>query len=154
MANDHPSNKDLLDTFEELRDRINSQRVSKGKYPQGDQVLPDVFIMFDEAHSLMEPFTTTDTRCHFFALRRVLQTLYEVPMFTFFLSTNGKISQFAPPRHFDASYRMNERKLDTPRPFILLGFDQLMKSRKIFDRYKTLGDVTSLDCIAHMGRPL
>jgi hypothetical protein len=75
-------------------------------------------------------------------------------MFTFFLSTAGKISQLTPPCRFDASYRLNEFKLDTPHPFVLLGFDQLMKSCKIFDKYTTLDDVTLLDCIAHMGRPL
>jgi hypothetical protein len=75
-------------------------------------------------------------------------------MFTFFLSTHGKISQFTPPSRFDTSNRMNAGKLNTPRPFFLMGFDQLMKERKIFEKYKTLEDVTSLDCIAHMGRPL
>lgn len=74
-------------------------------------------------------------------------------MFTFFLSTAGKMLQFTPPRRFDTDL-MEEGRLVTPRPFILWGFDLLMKSRKIFDKYKTLDDVTSLDCIAHMGRPL
>jgi len=110
--------------------------------------------MFDEAHPLMEPFTPTNAQCHFFALRRVLRIFYDVPMFTFFLATTGKISQSTPPRQFDPSERINQGTLTTPHPFILLGFDQLMKSRKIFDKYKTLDDVTSLECIAHMGRPL
>ena len=75
-------------------------------------------------------------------------------MFTFFLSTHGKIAQFTPPGRFDTSNCMNQGKLNTPRPFFLMGFNQLMKERKIFDKYKTLDDVTSLDCIVHMGRPL
>ncbi|KAH9169726.1 hypothetical protein EDB89DRAFT_2072721 [Lactarius sanguifluus] len=49
---------------------------------------------------------------------------------------------------------MNDGKLKTPTPFIYLGFDQLLRNHKVFDKYKTLDDVTSLECIAHMGRPL
>ena len=154
IANGHPSNEDLLDTFNELRDLINSRRFSQEKSSCDEQIFPDIFIMFDEAHPLMEPFTPTDAQCHFFALRHVLRIFYDVPMFTFFLATTGKISQSTPPRQFDPSERINQGTLTTPNPFILLGFDQLMKSRKIFDKYKTLDDVTSLECIAHMGRPL
>ncbi|KAH9172091.1 hypothetical protein EDB89DRAFT_2070070 [Lactarius sanguifluus] len=83
-----------------------------------------------------------------------LVVLSDESLFTFFLSTTGKISQFSPPHGRDASHRMNDGKLKTPTPFIYLGFDQLMRDRKVFDKYKTLNDVTSLECIAHMGRPL
>ena len=109
--------------------------------------------MFDEAHTLTKPLED-GVPSHYVELRRALRMLAEEPLFTFFLSTTGKISQFTPPRGHDASYRMNDGQLRTPRPFIYLGFDQLMVDRKIFVKYKTLEDVTSLDCIAHMGRPL
>ncbi|KAH9015314.1 hypothetical protein EDB84DRAFT_1567751 [Lactarius hengduanensis] len=72
----------------------------------------------------------------------------------FFLSTTGKVSQFTPPCGYNNLNHMNDGRLKIPHPFIYLGFDQLMISRKILDTYKTLLDVTSLDCIAHMGRPL
>jgi hypothetical protein len=113
-----------------------------------------VFILFDEAHQLTAAFSQTDARSNFAAIRQVLQTLNNEPMFTFFLSTTGKILQFTPPRHLDASDRINKGTLNTPPPFVHWGFDLLMKNRKIFDKYTTLDDVTSLDCIAHMGRPL
>jgi hypothetical protein len=29
-----------------------------------------------------------------------------------------------------------------------------MNERKIFDKFKTIADVTSIDCVIHMGRPL
>jgi hypothetical protein len=77
-----------------------------------------------------------------------------MPLFTFFLSTTGKISLLNPPRGRDPSNCVNHGELKMPRPFIYLGFDQLMGSRNVFDKYRTLEDVTSLDCIAHMGRPL
>ena len=121
-----------------------------GKEPR----LPDVFIVFDEAHPLTVPFIESGTRNPFAELRRALRVLTDSLLFSFFLSTTGKISLFTPPRGHDPSYRMNHGELKTPQPFIYLGFDQLMGDRKIFDKYKTLGHVTSLDCIAHMGRPL
>ncbi|KAI9436768.1 hypothetical protein BJY52DRAFT_1097803, partial [Lactarius psammicola] len=118
--------------------------------------LPDVFVVFDEAHPLTMPFKPEGMRNHsnFVELRRALRVLSDASLFTFFLSTTGKISQFSPPRGRDASNRMNDGELTTPTPFIYLGFDHLMRNHKVFDKYKTLQDVTSLECIAHMGRPL
>lgn len=147
---DSPSDDDLLRVFEELRDRVNGKSSSTGQEP----ALPDVFIVFDEAHPLTMPFDSNEKGSHFVELRRALRVFTEASLFSFFLSTTGKISQFTPPRDRDPSHRMNDGKLKTPRPFIYLGFDQLMVNRKIFNKYKTLEDVTSLDCIAHMGRPL
>src|SRR6266702_3483379 len=89
-----------------------------------------------------------------FTMRSLKRQRYAVTVFSSILSTTGKISQFSPPRGRDASNRMNDGELITPNPFIYFGFDHLMRNRKIFDKYKTLDDVTSLECIAHMGRPL
>ena len=83
---------------------------------------------------------------------RALNHLRKLPLFTFFLSTTSKISEFTPPCGFDPSECLNHGNLDAPTPFIRLGFDQLMGSRKILKTYTTLDDVTTLDCIAHMGR--
>ena len=116
--------------------------------------LPDVFIVFDEAHPLTTPFEDKGTQNHFVELRRALRVFTKMSLFTFFLSTTRKISQFTPPRDRDASHHMNDGQLKTPDPFIFLGFDQLMRDHKIFDKYKTLDNVTSLKCITHMGRPL
>ncbi|KAI9434763.1 hypothetical protein BJY52DRAFT_1231070 [Lactarius psammicola] len=76
------------------------------------------------------------------------------PLFSFFLSTTGKITQFGQPRGQDASNRINDGTLATPRPYIHLGFDQLMQSQRILDRWKTLDHVVSPECVVHMGRPL
>ncbi|KAH9178639.1 hypothetical protein EDB89DRAFT_1927636 [Lactarius sanguifluus] len=54
----------------------------------------------------------------------------------------------------DPSDGMREEGLVPPLSFSDLGFDHLMYDRKIFDRYKTIEDVTSTKCIVHMGRPL
>ncbi|KAH9009201.1 hypothetical protein EDB83DRAFT_2234923 [Lactarius deliciosus] len=141
--------KNLIDAFESLRCLINDVSPSMEELR-----LPDVFLVFDEAHPLTRPFESEGMQSHFVELRRALRVLSDESLFTFFLSTTGKISQFSPPRGRDASHRMNDGELKTPTPFIYLGFDQLMRDRKVFDKYKTLDDVTSLECIAHMGRPL
>ncbi|KAI0291938.1 hypothetical protein B0F90DRAFT_306131 [Multifurca ochricompacta] len=113
----------------------------------------EIYISFDEAHSLTTPFGEHDWRSPFSELCRALQMLRKRPMWSFFLSTTGKITQFSQPRSVDASIRVRQGELLIPRPYIYLGFDQLMLTRKI-SRYNTLKDVTSLECIAHMGRPL
>jgi len=152
---DNPSDNDLLQAFTELQERVNGESFGKaGCSSREEPALPDVYIMFDEAHPLTDPFNPNQKGSHFFELRRALRVFSGESLFTFFLSTTGKISQFNPPRDRDPSNRMNHGELETPRPFIYLGFDQLMVNRKIFDKFKTLDEVTSLDCIAHMGRPL
>ncbi|KAH9030052.1 hypothetical protein EDB85DRAFT_1891784 [Lactarius pseudohatsudake] len=136
--------QDLIAASKELQNPVKDDGLSKS--PSTEKLaLPKIFIVFDKAHPLT---------CHFVELCRALRVFSYVSLFTFFLSTIGKTSQFSPPRGRDASHRMNDGELKTPTPFIYLGFDQLMKNRKVFDKYKTLDDVTSLECIAHMGRPL
>jgi hypothetical protein len=114
----------------------------------------DVFIAFDEAHTLVNTIDKTSNQSHFVILRRRLSTIKLHPVFTFFLSTTGSITQFSQPHRQDTSKHINSGALLTPRPYIHLGFDQLMQSCRISIRYKTLDDVTSLECAAHMGRPL
>ncbi|KAH9052741.1 hypothetical protein EDB87DRAFT_1691562 [Lactarius vividus] len=139
--------KDLIDAFKTLQSQIKDDTME-------EPLLPDVFVVFNEAHPLTTPFESEGTQSHFVELHRALRVFSDVSLFTFFLSTTGKISQFSPPCSRDFSHHMNDGKLKTPTPFIYLGFDQLMKNRRVFDKYKILKDVTSLDCIAHMGRPL
>ncbi|KAH9046307.1 hypothetical protein EDB84DRAFT_1265284, partial [Lactarius hengduanensis] len=112
---------------------------------------PSVFIAFDEAHSLTEPDTS---RTHFVDLQSALHKLKNFSFFSFFVSTTSKISRFTIPRDMDPSDGMREEGLIPPLSFSDLGFDHLMHDRKIFDRYKTIEDVTSTECIVHMGRPL
>ncbi|KAI9429403.1 hypothetical protein H4582DRAFT_2065292 [Lactarius indigo] len=107
----------------------------------------------DESSRLADSFDDQN-ESRFVVLRRILSSISSEPLFSFFLSTTGKITQFGQPRGQDASNRINEGKLTTPRPYIYLGFDQLMQSQKVLVRWTTLDHVTSLECIAHMGRPL
>ncbi|KAH9042332.1 hypothetical protein EDB84DRAFT_1472869 [Lactarius hengduanensis] len=141
-----------------LDDDNDAQIGRKRKKANANDILPGVFIAFDEAHSLAQPIepkveSNDNNRTFFIELRSALQALLDTSSFVFFLSTN-KISQFAMPGEIDPSTRMHDKILRSPLPFSDLGFDHLMRDRKIFDAFKTISDVTSTDCVAHMGRPL
>jgi hypothetical protein len=152
---------DLSKALDSLRKVLNSgdsnwsnHRIAATNDRHGhDNQYVDVFIAFDEAHTLADSFDLKD-QSRFVVLRRKLSSLSSEPLFSFFLSTTGKITQFGRPRGQQASDRLNDGRLATPRPYIYLGFDQLMQSQKVLVRWTTLDHVTSLECIAHMGRPL
>jgi len=113
----------------------------------------DIFIAFDEAHTLTDCYDDKN-ESRFVVLRRVLSSvLNQSPLFSFFLSTTSKITQFGQPCGHDNSDRINSGHMTTPRPYIYVGFDQLVQNHKV-RRGSTLDDVTSLDFIAHLGRPL
>lgn len=156
-ASDELDSNDIMKALTTLRNVLNSggedlseHSVAVHKTPS---IFVDVFIAFDEAHTLTDTLDDED-ESRFVVLRRILGTLSSAPLFLFFLSTTGKVTQFGQPRGQDRSARINNGQLATPRPFIYLGFDQFMQSQKIFDKWKTLDDVTSMKCAAHMGRPL
>ncbi|KAI0253034.1 hypothetical protein BJV78DRAFT_235120 [Lactifluus subvellereus] len=153
---DAPSEDELLGAFERLR-----ECVCDGASLKGERPLADVFISFDEAHPLAIPWDHNSELSNYIQFQRALHLFSDASLFAFFVPTNGKISQFVPPRPrgpsnriLDPSNRTLHANLRTPRPFIELGFDQLMWNRKILDEYNTLEQVTSSECIAHMGRPL
>ncbi|KAI9444403.1 hypothetical protein BJY52DRAFT_1128237, partial [Lactarius psammicola] len=75
------------------------------------------------------------------------------PLFSFFLSTTGKVTQFGQPRGEDASAHINGGEFTSPRPYIFVSFDQLARDFK-FQQGQTLDYVTSLRFISHLGRPL
>ena len=157
-SSEPPEDKALAKALTRLRTALNAGSnpksmthfIHSNKWPSR---FVDVFIAFDEAHTLAEVVDDrNETR--FIVLRRLLSSLTPEPLFSFFLSTTGKITQFGPPRGHDASTYINHSILATPCPFIYLGFDQLTKTSKVFERWNTLDDVTSLEYNAHLGRPL
>jgi hypothetical protein len=115
---------------------------------------PGVFIAFDEAQSLMQCIEPKSSRTFFVEVCRALQALRDTSSFVFFLSTTSKISQFAMPGEVDKSARMACKILRTPLPFSDLGFDLLMQSRKVLDKFNTIDEVASTECVVHMGRPM
>jgi hypothetical protein len=81
--------------------------------------MPDVFVAFDEAHSLLSTHSSS-WLSDYSELREALTVFSRAPLFTFFVSTSAIISQVPLPISSQA-----------PRPFIDLGFDHLMWNRKV-----------------------
>jgi hypothetical protein len=146
-----PSKKELLDTFKDLQRCLGDVAPPKASETI---LIADVFIAFDEAHLLTKIWNDKSGLSNFTILRRALSTISEASLFTFFLSATGEVSQFMPPRNHDPSDRIIHGPYKTPRTFIALGFDHLMLKGKVLEKYKTLEQVTSLECISHMGRPM
>jgi hypothetical protein len=144
----HAMISQITEAFTWLEDQLN-----KGQTAASPKSMR-IYIALNKAHPLTMPFSECSAESNYSQLCQALNHLHELPLFTFFLSTTGKISEFTPSCGFDVSERLNHRDLNTPTPFIHLGFDQLMGSCKILKKYKTLNNVTTLECITHMGRPM
>ena len=150
---------DVASALQKLREVLNCGGGTKKCHistPTKPSQSVDIFIAFDEAHTLSK---CNDDRIesNFVILRRVLCTVSSTPMFSFFLSTTGKVTQFVQPRVEDASNRIKYGTLSTPRPYIFVGFDQLMKGHELFSPMSappTLFYVTSIEFAVRMGRPL
>ena len=137
----------------DLQETLNGEKnleATAGRISYNDSNI-DVFMAFDEAHTLANTIDGSESRI--IQLRRVLSHLNKSPLYAFFLSTAGNVTQFGHVGSLDQSSRVQRGDLRLPKPYIYLGFDQLMKRYK-FSPKKTLHDVTSMEYVAHMGRPL
>ncbi|KAM6501250.1 hypothetical protein JOM56_004264, partial [Amanita muscaria] len=114
---------------------------------------PLVVLAFDEAHVLSVEKYQLDTGyfSKFSELRRALRALNELPIFSVFLSTAGKIQNITPPAGSDDSGRVQKAELVLLPPFTELGFDQMVE--KISDSTLTIEDVTTDKFMARFGRP-
>ena len=101
---------------EQHRIYIKKPKESEG-YPilarGSEEIFVDIFIAFDEAHTLVKAIDENNNS-RFIVLCQALSLISSCPLYTFFLSTTGSIVQST-----------------HPRPYIYLGFDQLMQSRKV-----------------------
>jgi hypothetical protein len=149
-----PNDTELTEALTALRQALNpSSGTMKHRIDAKDSAaFVDVFIEFDEAHTLADSFDD-DKESRFVVLRRVLHALGRIPLFSFFLSTAGKVTQFGQPRGDDKSDHINGGCFVSPRPYVFVGFDQLTHGHK-FRQGQTLEYVTSMRFIAHLGRPL
>ena len=143
------SGKDMGDALDMLLRCLDGTQIGR----KGNN-LPGVFIAFDEAQSLAaEPLDQSTNRTHFTELLRTLRVLEGTSTFSIFFSATSNVSQFAMPKDTRGFYSI-EKTLRLPLPFSDLGFDQMMQNCKLFNKYKTIDDVTSTECVVHMGRPL
>lgn len=113
-----------------------------------------MFLAFDEAHVIADTKTTNGIqRSQFSALRRALRAIRLFPIWSLFLSTTGKLEQFAPAPILDDSNRIVEGRLNTLTPYSAVGFDLLAKVLS-YDKSYPLSDISSLEYKLSLGRPL
>ena len=116
--------------------------------------MPLVILAFDEAHTLTDREGDREVAwSNFSELRHVLRALHRFPLFSLFLSTTGKISQFTSAKDEDVSRRVIRGQLALIQPFTDLGFDTLAKPVSLEEDWD-LENVTTDSHIAHLGRPL
>jgi hypothetical protein len=89
----------------------------------------------------------------FSALRRALRAIRLFPIWSLFLSTTGKLEQFAPAPLLDDSNRIVEGRLSILTPYSALGFDLLADVLR-YDKEHSLKYISSLEYKLSLGRPL
>jgi len=83
-------------------------------------------LAFDEAHTTTQRHRAGGEEWSVFnELRHALRRLHSLPLFSLFLSTTGKISQFTSAIEEDLSKRVVEGTLVVIQPYTDLGFDPL-----------------------------
>ena len=115
---------------------------------------PTLLLTFDEAHAIAKMNTTNGIQwSQFSALRRALRAIRLFPVWSLFLSTTGKLEQFAPAPVLDDSNRIVEGRPIILTPFSALGFDLLAEVLSSQESY-ALSYVSSLTYKLSLGRPL
>jgi len=149
----------LVEHLESLHD-TSPLRCSVGVRARGKQKaepnenIPLVVLAFDEAHTTTKRQEENGEEWSVFnELRHVLRRLRDLPLFTLFLSTTSKISQFTSAVGDDLSKRIVDGDLVVIPPYTDLGFDPLA-SKIAVDGEWDLERLTSDDHISSMGRPL
>ena len=117
-----------------------------------------VILAFDEAHALtgrekVENQNSLQQWSLFSEFRRALRDLNESPIFSLFLSTTGKVSQFSARKADDPSRRVQLGLASLIVPFTDLGFDQFAKPIKT-DGSTLLDTIASDQHMVTLGRPL
>ncbi|KAK0450318.1 uncharacterized protein EV420DRAFT_1562921 [Desarmillaria tabescens] len=145
----HSGIAEVEKAYQDLEDAIYSNSdLSRGSTTS--LPLPKIYIMWDEAHYLEKGLLRRESISGFSILEHGKKI-----SFSFFVSLSGRIAPAAPPRSVDSSTRIHEGTLESVPPFTDLGFDQLMSGRQVGRiGAQTLADVTKLEYVVHMGRPL
>jgi hypothetical protein len=126
------------------------QRVLKKVFSLSTSQSRVLVLAFDEAHTLFSTNATGEWTA-FASLRRALRGMRHEPIWSVFLSTTGKSTQFVPPPYLDKSDRVLWGLLHNAVPFTLLGFDTVATK---FQDDMTLEDVTLPSFRYSLGRPL
>jgi hypothetical protein len=115
---------------------------------------PLVILAFDEAHTTTQRQQAAGEEWSVFnELRHALRRLHSLPLFSLFLSTTGKISQFTSAIDEDLSKRVVEGTLVIIQPHTDLGFDPLANIIDLEGSWD-LDRLTDDSQICSLGRPL
>ncbi|RPD68653.1 hypothetical protein L226DRAFT_617371 [Lentinus tigrinus ALCF2SS1-7] len=119
---------------------------------------PCIILSFDEAHELMPDLTDSDLSqwSRFGELRRALRDIVGLPIFTLFLSTTGKLEQFAPLPRLSGSARVLSGHFRMFPPIITTPLDALAERFPLRQTTNpwTLDQVASTHHMALLGRPM
>jgi hypothetical protein len=106
---------------------------------------------FDEAHVLTS--REVGDRSMYHTLCQVINEWQTQRIFTLFLSTNSRLSHFAPPGCLHPSDRVVARDM-LQNPFTEMPFDCLPGGKWLFTRGMTLEDASTIEYVVKFGRPL
>jgi len=120
-----------------------------------DALSPVMILAFDEAHQLTEVQGNAEKLWSKFGeLRRNIRKLRTLPIFSLFISTVSKISDFTSAPKQDMSARIVNETLTLLPPFTGLGFDQLLKASPIKENTMNIQDAATDRIMCRFGRPL
>jgi hypothetical protein len=112
---------------------------------------PLVILSFDEPFILIDGAKEAEWSLYS-ELCRILQRLDTNPIFSLFLSTAWNFRLLSPDMKHDPSSRVTNERLRPFHPITEISYDCLAKPAK--EDSFTLDQVTQMDWIAHLGRPL
>jgi hypothetical protein len=116
---------------------------------------PILILAFDEAHQLTNiQGSAKKPWSRFDQLRRNIRKLKPLPIFSLFISTVSKISDFTTSPQQDLSMRIGNGALTLLPPFTELGFDQLLKKSPIEENTVTIQNAATVQFMCQFGRPL
>jgi hypothetical protein len=133
-----------------------SKAKGKSKQTEARKIVPVVVLAFDEVHTTTQRHRTktADPEWSFFEeLCEALRRLQNLPLFSLFLSTSSKISQFVSASEGDLNSRIIEGRLNVVQPYTDIGFDALARVISL-DGSWNLEQLTDIAHITHQGRPL
>lgn len=132
----------------------NTRPEGKQKKRKTKNQAPLILLGFDEAHIIAERKGPDGEQWSVFQqVRQLLRSFRDLPIFSLFLSTTGKISQFTSAAEDDLSKRIIKGDLVAGQPFTDLGFDPLAVRISLNGDWN-LEKLTENGHICTMGRPL
>ncbi|KAH7908174.1 hypothetical protein BJ138DRAFT_1158281 [Hygrophoropsis aurantiaca] len=166
MQNKYPTNHPFppsteLEELTKAINRVSAPSASSTSLKEEVKEHQLVILAFDEVHTLIKDqhskLGQQEVWTNFTELIRALRYLNDLPIFSVFLSTNGKIAMSADPRGSEppSAMWMFGRALASMEPYYDIGFDQLAIALTFSgSKVRKIDEFTNDNCISHFGHPL